>query len=84
MNLCLKVISFKENFHIFKTETVLVITTKVAVESPNFIIILPCLVLVESKSFWSSPNHFGHVQIRLFWTNFYNLDLSKMIWTQPK
>ena len=39
------------------------------------------IVLVGSKSFWSGPNNFGHVQIRLFWTNFYNLDLSKMIWT---
>ena len=33
--------------------------------------------LVMSKSFWSGT-------IRLFWTIFYNLDLSKMIWTQPK
>ena len=31
-----------------------------------------------------SPNHFGQVQIRLFWTNFYNLDLSKMVGTRPK
>ena len=28
---------------------------------------------------WSGPNHFGQVQIRLFWTNFYNLYLSKTI-----
>ena len=39
------------------------------------------IVLVECKSFWSGPNHFGQVQIKLFWTNFYNLDLSKTIWT---
>ena len=32
--------------------------------------------------FWSA--RFGRVQIRLFWTNYYNLDLSKMIWTRPK
>ena len=51
----------------------------------------------RSKLFWSGPNHFGQVRIRLFWTDFYNLDLSKMInldptktnwtktsWTQPK
>ena len=42
------------------------------------------IVLVGYKSFWSGPNHFCQVQIRLFWTDFYNLDLSKMIWTQRK
>ena len=42
------------------------------------------IVLVRSKSFWLGPNHFGQVQIRLFWTNFYNSDLSRMIWTRPK
>ena len=41
------------------------------------------IVLVRSKSFWSGPNRV-QVQIRLLWTNFYNLDLSKMIWTHPK
>ena len=30
------------------------------------------------KLFWSGLNHFDQVQIRLFWTNFYNLDLTKM------
>jgi hypothetical protein len=40
--------------------------------------------LVWSKSFWSCPNDFVQVQIRFFWTNFYNLDLSKMIWTHTK
>ena len=35
------------------------------------------IVLVGSKIF-------GQVQIRLFRTNFYNLDQSKMIWTRPK
>ena len=42
------------------------------------------IVLVGSKSFSSCLNHFCQVQIRLFWTNFYNLGLSKMIWTWPK
>ena len=42
------------------------------------------IVLVMSKPFWSGPNHFGQVQIRLFWTIFYNLDLSKISWTRPK
>ena len=42
------------------------------------------IVLVGSKSFWSGPNHFGQVQIRFLLTNFYNLDLVKMICTQPK
>ena len=42
------------------------------------------IVLLGSKLVWSGPNHFGQFQIRLFWTNFYNLDLSKMIWTRPK
>ena len=35
------------------------------------------IVLVGSKSFWSGSN-------RLFWTSFYNLELSKMFWTRPK
>ena len=42
------------------------------------------IVLVGSKPFWSDPNHFSQVQIRLFWNNFYNLDLFKMNWTRPK
>ena len=37
-----------------------------------------------TKLFGSGPNNFGEVQIRFFWTNFYNLYLSKMILTQPK
>ena len=42
------------------------------------------IVLVGSILLWSGPYHFGQVQIRLFWTNFYNLDLSKMVGTRPK
>ena len=42
------------------------------------------IVLVMSKLFWLGQNHFGQVYIRLLWTNFYDLDLSKMIWTRPK
>ena len=42
------------------------------------------IVLVRSKLFWSGPNHFGQFQIRLFWTSFYNLNLSKMISKLPK
>ena len=38
----------------------------------------------EPNRFGSGPNSFGQVQIRFFWTNFFNLDLSNMIWTQPK
>ena len=37
------------------------------------------IVLVMPKSFWSDLNHFGQVQIRLFWTNFYDLDPTKKI-----
>ena len=29
-------------------------------------------------------NHFGQDKIKLFWNIFYNLDLSKMVWTRPK
>ena len=29
----------------------------------------------------AGPNYFVQVQIRLFLTNFFNLDLSKMVWT---
>ena len=42
------------------------------------------IVLVRSKLFWSGSNHFGQVQIRLLWTDFYHLDPTKLIWTQPK
>ena len=42
------------------------------------------IVLVGSKPVWLVPSHFGRVQIRFLFTNFYNLDLSKMIWTWPK
>ena len=41
--------------------------------------------------FWSGPNHFGGVQIifgevylRIFWTNFWNLDAFITNWTWPK
>ena len=47
------------------------------------------IVLDGYKLFWSGPNRFGQVQIRLLqagllWTDFYNMDLTKMIWTRPK
>ena len=44
---------------------------------------MPCHT-IGPKLFWTGTNCFGQVQIRLFWANFYNLDLSKMIWTRPK
>ena len=43
------------------------------------------IILVRSKSFWLGPKHFGQGHIRLFWAIlFFNLDLSKMIYTRPK
>ena len=42
------------------------------------------IVLDGFKLFWVGTNHFGQVQIRLFWSDFYNLVLSKMIWTRPE
>ena len=50
---------------------------------PNHFCLVP-IVLVMSKSFCLCPKHFGQGQIRLFLANFYNFDLTKMIWTQPK
>ena len=38
------------------------------------------IILVGSWSFWLSPDRFGQVQLGFFWTNFYDLDLSKIIW----
>ena len=32
------------------------------------------IVLVRSKPFCVGTNHFGYVQIRLFWNDFYDLD----------
>ena len=40
--------------------------------------------IVLDKLFWLGPNHFVQVQIRLFRTDFNNLEVSKMIWTWPK
>ena len=58
-------------------------SSKMILDWPNHFGRVP-IVLVRSKSFWSVPKHFGQGQIRLFWANFYNLDLIKMIWTRPK
>ena len=42
------------------------------------------LSLYWSKMILDHPNCFCRGIIRLFWTNFYNLDLCKMIWTRIK
>ena len=42
------------------------------------------IVLDGYQLFWSGQNDFGQVQIRFFLIKFYNLDLSKMIWTWSK
>ena len=42
------------------------------------------MILDIYKLFGSGPNHFDKVQISFFWTNFYNLDLTKMNWTPPQ
>ena len=38
----------------------------------------------QSEMLLLGPNCFGQVQIILFWSNFYNLDLSKIIWIRPQ
>ena len=45
---------------------------------------MPCPSTYRAKIILDRPDHFGQVHIRLFWTSFYNLDLSKMIWIRPK
>ena len=57
--------------------------SKMILDSPNCFGRVQ-VVLVGSKSFWLDTNHFGQVQIRLLWTKFCNLDLSKTIGTRPK
>ena len=44
------------------------------------------IILVEygSNSFWSDPNHIGQVQIIKNSPEKSNLNLTKIIWTQPK
>ena len=42
------------------------------------------IILVGFRSFWSSPNHFVQVQIRLLWISFYDLEMTKTNWTCPK
>ena len=85
------VIEKKSNFHFsavvcqLKTNALSFCRSKTILDHPNS----NCfgwlqIVLVESILFRSGPNHFCHVQVRLLQTNFYNLDLIKMIWTRPK
>ena len=55
----------------------------------NSVYVYPVLLLVQIvlngyKLFWSGPNRFGQVQIRLFWTNFYDLDPTKTNWEPIK
>ena len=61
-----------ENFHFYRF--------KIILDRPNCFGWVQ-IVLVGSKSFWSGPKHFGQVQIRLFCSNFYNLDQSEIILT---
>ena len=41
-------------------------------------LLLPCPSMGPNR-FWLGTNCFGQVPIIFFWTNFYNLELSKMI-----
>ena len=41
-------------------------------------------ILGGSNLFWSGANHFGQVQILKISQDIFNLNLTKMIWTQPK
>ena len=58
------------------------ICTKIILDRPNCFGQVKIL-FVGSKSFWLGSNRFGQVQIIFFRTNFYNLDLPKIIWTGP-
>ena len=42
------------------------------------------MVLNRSNLFWSDPNHFDQFQIIKISPEKSNLNLTKMIWTQPK
>ena len=42
------------------------------------------IILVEYQSFWMGPIHFGQVQIIKISPEKSNLNLTNMIWTQPK
>ena len=46
----------------------------------NNSLLMPC-PSIGQKWFWTGPNYFVQLQIKIFWTNFYNLNLSKIIWT---
>ena len=65
--------------------------SKMILDHPNCfgrvqIVVIRCKLFWSGapELFWSDPNHFGQVQIRLFWNNFYNLDPTKMNCTCPK
>ena len=81
--------SFLQNWHFrsWITSTILCMASDLQ-EKP----LMPCpsigpklswTVQIVLARFWLGPNPFGQVQIWFFWTNSYNLDLSKMIWTRP-
>ena len=42
------------------------------------------MILDKYNLFWLGPNHFSWVQIKIFWTDFYNLDLTKTNWDTSK
>ena len=42
------------------------------------------IILDGTNLFWSGTNHFGQVQTKKFSSEKSNLNLTKMIWTQPK
>ena len=57
--------------------------SKFILDHPNHFGQAP-IVLDESNSFWSGPNHFGQIQIIKIIPEKSILNLTKMIWTQPK
>ena len=57
--------------------------SKMVLDSPNHFGPVP-IILAGSNLFWSVPNHFGQVQTIKISPEKSNLNLTKMIWTQPK
>ena len=63
---------------------VLQMTLRGGLENPSFLQKTLALSFYGSNSFWFGPNHFGQVQTIKISPEKSNMNLTKMIWTQPK
>ena len=75
-------LNFKSDLNFF--HNYIILTSYYFDTSISYLVFINALPFYRSYLFWMVKNCFGRVQIRLFWNNFYNLDLSDIILNQPK